>query len=111
VSDADRLPDASEVVERVYLVAAEQTRRDRLAAVVSVELLELFDRYVDERVAVAVAALPREDGPRWLTLKQAAERLDCSADAVRMRVKRGRLEARREGRRVYVSRQSVDGLA
>jgi excisionase family DNA binding protein len=49
-------------------------------------------------------------GPRWLTLAQAGERLGCSPDAVRMRVQRGRLEHRRQGRRLYVSAASVDEL-
>lgn len=48
--------------------------------------------------------------PRWLTLEQAGARLGCSADAIRMRVNRGRLEARRQGRRLYVSADSVDRL-
>jgi excisionase family DNA binding protein len=43
-------------------------------------------------------------------LEEAAERLGCTPDAVRMRVKRGRLDHRRQGRRVYVSAMSVDGL-
>jgi len=83
--------------------------RDRLGAAVSAQLMELIDAYVDERVAQALAAI--DSRPPWLTLEQAAERLDCSRDAVRMRVKRGRLVARRDGRRVYVSRDSVDRLA
>ncbi len=47
---------------------------------------------------------------KWLTVPQAAARLGCSADAVRMRVKRGRLEGRHQGRRLYVSAESVDRL-
>jgi excisionase family DNA binding protein len=47
---------------------------------------------------------------RWLTLAEAAERLGCSRDAVRMRVRRGRLEHRYQGRRLYVSAESVDRL-
>jgi excisionase family DNA binding protein len=47
---------------------------------------------------------------RWLTLAEAAERLGCSPDAVRMRVRRGRLEHRYQGRRVYVSADSVDAF-
>jgi excisionase family DNA binding protein len=46
----------------------------------------------------------------WLTLAEAAERLGCSTDAVRMRVKRGRLEHRRQGRRLYISAESLDRL-
>lgn len=50
-------------------------------------------------------------GPKWLTVAQAAERLACTSDAVRMRCSRGRLEHRRQGRRLYVSAESVDRLA
>jgi excisionase family DNA binding protein len=49
--------------------------------------------------------------PKWLTVAQAAERLACTPDAVRMRCSRGRLEHRRQGRRLYVSAESVDRLA
>lgn len=85
--------------------------RDHLAAYVSADLLELVDAYVDERIAAAFAAQSRPtegNGSSWLTIAQAADILDCSADAVRMRIKRGRLEARKDGSRVYVSRRSVD---
>lgn len=47
---------------------------------------------------------------RWLTLREAAERLGCTPDAVRMRINRGRLDHRRQGRRIYVSTASVDRL-
>lgn len=69
-----------------------------------------------ERIAERAAELVLErlkiveSEPPWLTLDQAAERLGCSVDAVRMRAKRGRLESRHNGRRVYVSRRSVDEL-
>lgn len=87
------------------------TARDRLAAALAPELLAALEQLVDERVAVALAAVePAGDGARWLTLDQAADRLGCTADAVRMRVKRGRLESRKQGRRVYVSARSVDAL-
>jgi excisionase family DNA binding protein len=46
----------------------------------------------------------------WLTLAEAAERLGCTPDAVRMRINRGRLDHRRHGRRLYVSAASVDRL-
>ncbi len=46
----------------------------------------------------------------WLTLAEAAERLGCTPDAVRMRINRGRLDNRRHGRRLYVSAASVDQL-
>ena len=80
-----------------------------LGATFSPDLIAALEQLVDRRVASALAALPA-DGAPWLTLEQAAVRLDCSTDAVRMRVKRGRLESRRQGRRLYVSRDSVDGI-
>jgi excisionase family DNA binding protein len=85
--------------------------RAQLAAIVGGDLLEAIEAFVNERVTEAVAELvPRSNGEAaWLTLEQAGERLGCTADAVRMRVKRGRLTAKRQGRRVYVSRESVDG--
>lgn len=89
--------------------ALDSPPRDRLAAAFAPELLAALEQFVDERAAAALAAQP-DDGARWLTLDQAAERLGCTADAVRMRVKRGRLESRRQGRRLYVSRAAVDEL-
>lgn len=51
-----------------------------------------------------------QPGRRWLTLTEAAEQLGCTRDAVRMRIHRGRLDHRRQGRRLYVSAASVDHL-
>jgi excisionase family DNA binding protein len=88
------------------------TERLDLCAMFSSDVVTAIERLVDERVATALAALPAANVPApWLTLEQAAGRLGCSTDAVRMRVKRGRLNHRRQGRRVYVSRESVDGIA
>lgn len=88
------------------------TARERLASVLAPDVLEALEELVDERVAERLAELPSANGaPRWLTLDQAAGRLGCTTDAARMRAKRGRLESRRQGRRVYVSRASVDGPA
>ena len=86
------------------------TARERLAAIVPAEVVELIEAFVDERVAELAGNGAAEPAP-WLTLKQAGERLGCTTDAVRMRAKRGRLETRRHGRRVYVSATSVDRLA
>lgn len=83
--------------------------RDRLASVLSPDIVEALEELVAERVAAELAA--REtSGPKWLTLDAAAERLGCSRDAVRMRAARGRLETRHHGRRVYVSAASVATL-
>jgi len=87
------------------------TARDRLAAVLAPEMIDALDDLVSERVASELARLAAtRDTPPWLTLEQAGERLGCSADAVRMRVNRGRLESRRQGRRLYVAVESVDRL-
>lgn len=85
----------------------------RLAAMLGPELLAALEAYIDERIREGIAAAlahVESSAPRWLTLEQAGELLGCSPDAVRMRVKRGRLESRRQGARLYVSRQSLDQL-
>lgn len=86
--------------------------RDRLATLLSPELVTALDELVAERVADELDRQKlRESGAPWLTLDQAAERLGCSRDAVRMRCSRGRLVTRRHGRRLYVSAESVAELA
>jgi excisionase family DNA binding protein len=52
----------------------------------------------------------RRERKPWLTLAEAAERLGCSKDAVRMRARRGRLEHRYHGRRLYISARAIDRL-
>jgi excisionase family DNA binding protein len=64
---------------------------------------------VQSRIEQALAERQRS-GATWLTLGEAAERLGCTPDAVRMRINRGRLEHRRHGRRLYVSAASVEQL-
>lgn len=90
----------------------ERTPKERLAAVLAPELVDALDELVAERVASELARFdPTRNCPRWLTLEQAAARLGCSPAAVRMRAARGRLQARHQGRRIYVSAASVDELA
>ncbi len=85
---------ASELLERlVELLAA------RLAPLVADEL------------ATRLPPVTMNGDRKWLSLEEAGELLGVSADAIRMRVQRGRLESRRHGRRLYVSAQSVDRLA
>jgi hypothetical protein len=85
--------------------------RERLAAAWAPELLDALDQLVTERVDAELTRLAVGNGPRWLTLEQAAARLGCTPAAVRMRASRGRLVTRRHGRRVYVAAESVDKLA
>lgn len=89
----------------------DKSARERLSLLLSPDLLMALEELVDERArAVLAATFPVGDAPRWLTVEQTAKRLSCTPDAVRMRVKRGRLEHRRQGRRIYVSAESVDRL-
>jgi hypothetical protein len=64
---------------------------------------------VREEVAEQIGERLREP-KTWLTLAEAAERLGCSPDAVRMRARRGRLEHRYQGRRLYVSADAIERL-
>lgn len=86
--------------------------RAQLEAVLAPDVVRALEELVAESVRAELAAHAAEtSGARqWLTLAEAGERLGCSQDAVRMRVKRGRLEHRRQGSRVYVSAESVDRL-
>ena len=79
---------------------------DELAAQIAAH--PLLDALVQARVFEALAE--RGGDRKWYTTAEAGERLGCSADAVRMRVKRGRLVGEYQGRRLYVSAASVDLL-
>ena len=84
--------------------------RDKLAMVVSPALLGILDEYVGERVREELAAqASRTDGQRWLTVREAAQLEGCSADAMRMRLARGRYDSKRVGRTVLVSAASLNG--
>jgi excisionase family DNA binding protein len=71
------------------------------------DVLEELARRAAELVRDELGEQLRERKP-WLTLAEAGERLGCSPDAVRMRARRGRLEHRYQGRRMYVSAEAVD---
>jgi excisionase family DNA binding protein len=71
---------------------------------------ELVEAIATRAAEIVLERLRPAEPREWLTLDEAAKRLGCSRDAVRMRGKRGRLETRHQGRRVYVSRKSVDEL-
>jgi excisionase family DNA binding protein len=85
--------------------------RARLEAVLAPEVVRALEQLVAETVRAELAEQATANvGRRWLTLREAGEQLGCSPDAVRMRVKRGRLVAERQGSRLYVSAASVDAL-
>lgn len=84
---------------------------DRLAALLSPELIEALDNLIAERIGEAMEAAGRAaPEAEWIDLGRAAELLGCSVNAVRMRGRRGRLDVRYQGRRMYVSRRSVAAL-
>lgn len=70
---------------------------------------ELVETIAQRAAAIVLERMPATGEPVWLTLEQAAERLGCTPDAVRMGANRGRFMSRYIGRRRYVSRASVDG--
>jgi hypothetical protein len=105
--------ESTDATCRAARAGGAQAARARLASFFGPSAIEAIESYVDERIAAQLAQTPAvtNGAPEWLSLQQAADRLDCSPDAVRMRARRGRLEARHQGRRLYVSRRSVDGAA
>ena len=81
-----------------------------LDALFASDVVAAIERLVDERIVAALAQWTAPAPvPEWLTVQAAARELDCTADAVRMRAKRGRLVTQRQGRRVYVLAASVRG--
>ena len=86
--------------------------RARLELLLSPSIVDAIEELVELRVREELAARDAQVEQRtWLTLEEAGLQLGCSADAVRMRIRRGRLESRRQGRRVYVSAASVERLS
>jgi hypothetical protein len=76
---------------------------DLLGLVLSPELLAALDAHVRALVAEAVREeLDRQPPRRWLSLADAAEARGTTQVALRARIRRGTVEARREGRRLYV---------
>ena len=101
-------PQPSRIPRRVSVERHEA--RQQLELMFSTAIVEAFEQLVETVVDDRADDLSGRR-PDWITMAEAARRLECSVDAVRMRVKRGRLRVRRQGRRVYVSAQDVDGIA
>lgn len=78
-----------------------RTTLEQLLAPEVVRALDLYVRELAEEVADQRAIKP------WLTVREAADALDCSPDAVRARVRRGRLRGRYQGRRLYIDSRSI----
>jgi hypothetical protein len=87
-------------------------RYDALVAALSPELLAALEERVRE-IAVDVARdeIARQQQRRWASLAEAAQLFGCSYDAMRMRVERGSVEYRRQGRRLYVRVDAFSGCS
>jgi len=100
------------VRDQLLLCGPSEGVRARLELLLSPAIVDAIEELVELRVREELAARDTRTAQRtWLTLEEAGKELGCSPDAVRMRVKRGRLESRRQGRRVYVSAASVERLS
>jgi excisionase family DNA binding protein len=87
--------------------------RVRLEQVFSAAVLDFVEEWVRAVIREELENEHERNGEaskKWLTTEEAAERLGCTPKAIRERIYRGRLEARYQGRRVYVSADSVDDL-
>jgi hypothetical protein len=83
--------------------------RDRLELLLSADLLDALDELIRDVVDDALREeRARAERGEWVALAVGADRLGCSADALRMRAKRKTIESRRQGRRIYVR---LDGAA
>jgi hypothetical protein len=100
------------VRDQLLLCGPGEGVRARLELLLSPAIVDAIEQLVDQRVREELDARETQTAQRtWLTLEEAGLQLGCSPDAVRKRVNRGRLEGRRQGRRVYVSAASVERLS
>jgi nucleotide-binding universal stress UspA family protein len=91
-----------------------RSARATLERLLAPEILYALDAYIreiaediaDRRHAQAVFA----GGKPWLTVAEAADALGCSQVAVRARARRGRLQSRYQGRRLYIATESILSL-
>lgn len=98
--------------EQLLLCGPGEGVRARLELLLSPAIVDAIEELVESRVREELAARDTQAAQRtWLTLEEAGEQLGCSPDAVRKRIGRGRLDARKQGRRVYVSAASVERLS
>jgi excisionase family DNA binding protein len=74
-------------------------------------LRPVVEMLVDERLERRLAEIERAQSRRtWITLAEAADRLGCTYDAIRMRADRGTIESRRQGGRRYVLASAIEQL-
>ena len=78
-------------------------------------MIELIVRLTDEQLAEiaqrAAALVPTDNAAAvspWLNVAEAAERLRCSKDRIYDLIALGKLQPRRDGRRVLLHRDELD---
>ena len=82
------------------------TARDQLGRVFGPDTLELLDQYMEEKLQLVAEEVA--SGPRWLTIKAAAERYGLTEAALRSQVHRGRVPYSRQGGRILIDRVAYD---
>lgn len=88
------------------------TARDRLAGLLSADLVELIEATVDERVEQPLAEGQQENGGSpWLSVVEAAGYLRVSERQVQRLVARGRVRSSTVGRRRLLHRDDLDKAA
>jgi hypothetical protein len=80
---------------------------ERLAQAFSTDVVGAIERLIVERVR---DALDVDERFGWVTLDQAAQLLGATADALRKRIERGTLPARKFERRWYIDVAVLDRL-
>ena len=86
--------------------------RDKLTLLFSPAVVGIIEEFARDIAREELDSHAGQGGPIWLSVEEAARLEGCSADAIRMRVRRGRYgEPRRVGRRLMVRASSVNGGA
>ncbi|HEY3946089.1 MAG TPA: helix-turn-helix domain-containing protein [Solirubrobacteraceae bacterium] len=97
--DQDRTPTPSRPIAR---------GEDRAVIELTVRLTDEQLAEIAERAAALVAAGAPNVSP-WLNVAEAAERLRCRKDRIYDLIALGKLHPRRDGRRVLLHRDELDG--
>lgn len=83
---------------------------ETIAIALRPEVERLVDERVDERLSAAAAQAHARTADPWMTTERAANYLCLSPEALRARVRRGRVPAHRDGDRWLFHRDELDAL-
>jgi excisionase family DNA binding protein len=82
-----------------------------LAHIFAPEVVAAIERLIDARVKASLAEVRAGEDRRWLTPREAGDRLGCSERAIYQRIRVGRIPpdaVKHSGRRVYIDRPLLD---